>query len=94
MASTDISEVVRLGSHVARLLKSTGDDSMRQFLTDVVQLLTQIPSTMTEIPVDIIRALRDVERIVKIEEQILSKKDQDLVRFYLLQIARLTGDNA
>ena len=89
----DLTEVLRLGSHVARLLRSTGDDSMRQFLTDVVQLLTQIPGTMTEIPVDIIRALRDVERIVQIEEQLLSSKEQDLVRFYLLQIARLSGEN-
>jgi hypothetical protein len=89
----DLTEVLRLGSHVARLLRSAGDDSMRQFLTDVVQLLIQIPGTMTEIPVDIIRALRDVERIVQIEEQVLSSKEQDLVRFYLLQIARLSGEN-
>ncbi|TFG99158.1 MAG: aminotransferase class I/II-fold pyridoxal phosphate-dependent enzyme, partial [Calditrichales bacterium] len=89
----NISEVVRFGGHVARLLRSTGDDSMRQFLTDVVQLLTQIPFTMTEIPVDIIRALRDVEKIVQIEEQVLSGKEQEQVRFYLTQMARLTGEN-
>ncbi len=92
-STKDLTEVLRLGSHVARLLRSTGDDSMRQFLTDVVQLLIQIPGTMTEIPVDIIRALRDVERIVQIEEQVLSSKEQDLIRFYLLQIARLSGEN-
>jgi hypothetical protein len=52
-----------------------------------------MPAAMTEIRVDIIRALRDVERIVKIEEQVLSAKEQDIVRFYILQIARLTGEN-
>ncbi len=89
----DLSEIIRLGSHVAKQLRGTGDDSLRQFLTDVVQLLTQLPGTLTEIPVDIIRALRDVERIVQIEEQVLSGKEQDIERFYLLQIARLTGEN-
>jgi len=91
--TTDISEILRLGSHVAKQLRGTGDDSLRQFLTDVVQLLTQLPGSLTEIPVDIIRALRDVERIVQIEEQVLSGKEQDIERFYLLQIARLTGEN-
>jgi hypothetical protein len=91
--TTDLSEIIRLGSHVAKQLRSTGDDSLRQFLTDVVQLLTQLPGSLTEIPVDIIRALRDVERIVQIEEQVLSVKEQDIERFYLLQIARLTGEN-
>jgi len=91
--TTDLSEIIRLGAHVARQLRGTGDDSLRQFLTDVVQLLTQLPGSLTEIPVDIIRALRDVERIVQIEEQVLSGKEQDIERFYLLQIARLTGEN-
>jgi aspartate/methionine/tyrosine aminotransferase len=91
--TSDLSEIIRLGSHIARKLRGTGDDSLRQFLTDVVQLLTQLPGTRTEIPVDIIRALRDVERIVQIEEQVLSGKEQDIERFYLLQIARLTGEN-
>ena len=91
--TTDISEILRLGSHVARQLRGTGDDSLRQFLTDVVQLLTQLPGSLTEIPVDIIRALRDVERIVQIEEQVLSSKEQDIERFFLLQIARLSGEN-
>jgi hypothetical protein len=91
--TTDLSEILKIGSQVAKQLRGTGDDSLRQFLTDVVQLLTQLPGSLTEIPVDIIRALRDVERIVQIEEQVLSGKEQDIERFYLLQIARLTGEN-
>jgi len=38
VVSADLSDVLRLGSHVARLLQSTGDDTMRQFLIDVVML--------------------------------------------------------
>jgi hypothetical protein len=91
--TTNLSEILRIGTQVAKQLRGTGDDSLRQFLTDVVQLLTQMPGSLTEIPVDIIRALRDVERIVQIEEQVLSGKEQDIERFYLLQIARLTGEN-
>jgi hypothetical protein len=30
---------------------------------------------------------------VKIEEQALEKKEQNLLRFYLLQIARIAGEN-
>jgi len=91
--STDPARAVRLGTQVTESLRGVGDDSMRQFLSAVVQYLTQIPETMSEVPIDVIRALRDVERIVKIEEQALGEKDQVLFRFYLLQIARLAGEN-
>jgi len=91
--STDPARAVRLGTQVAESLREVGDDSMRQFLSAVVQYLTQIPETMSEVPIDVIRALRDVERIVKIEEQALGENDQALFRYYLLQIARLAGEN-
>ncbi len=91
--STDPARAVRLGTQVAESLREVGDDSMRQFLSAVVQYLTQIPETMSDVPIDVIRALRDVERIVKIEEQALGEKDQALFRYYLLQIARLAGEN-
>jgi aspartate/methionine/tyrosine aminotransferase len=91
--AANLSEVVKIGSQVAGLLRSTADDSLRQFLVDVVQLLTELPGSMTEIPVDIIRALRDVERIARLEEQALSNTDQMLLRHYLLNMARLCGEN-
>ncbi|MFH1198127.1 MAG: aminotransferase class I/II-fold pyridoxal phosphate-dependent enzyme [bacterium] len=75
------------------LLKGKVDDSMRQFLTAAVQYLTRLPSEMVEVPIDIVRALKDVERILQIEEQALSKNKQELLNFYLLQIARYVGDN-
>jgi len=34
-----------------------------------------------------------VKRIVRIEEQALPPHEQDMLRFYLLQIARAAGEN-
>ncbi len=86
-------KIFRLGSQVSKLLRSDVDDSMRQFLFASVQYLTQVPKLMAEVPIDVLRALRDVERIVQIEKQALGKKEQDLLRFYILKIARLCGEN-
>ncbi|HGY56936.1 MAG TPA: pyridoxal phosphate-dependent aminotransferase [Caldithrix abyssi] len=91
--SASPSEVLRIGSSVTQALRGTVDDSMRQFLLSAVQFLTQLPGKLPEVPIDIIRALRDVERIIQIEEQALSAAQQDELRFYLLQMARLTGEN-
>ena len=86
-------KILRLGSQVSKLLRGDVDDSMRQFLIASVQYLTQVPEFMSEVPIDVLRALRDVERIVQIEKQALGKKEQDLLRFYILKIARLCGEN-
>jgi hypothetical protein len=48
---------------------------------------------MVEVPVAIVRSLKEVEKIAKIEEQALSPEKQQLLRFYMLQIARLAGEN-
>jgi hypothetical protein len=37
--------------------------------------------------------MKEVERIAAIEEQALGGDQQDRLRFYLLQIARITGEN-
>jgi len=66
---------------------------LRQLLLSVVKYLTQMPTAMTELPLDIIRVLQDVERIARIEEQVLSAKQQNILRFYLLQMARECGEN-
>ncbi len=84
---------VKFSTSLSGLLKGKGDDSMRQFLSAAVQYLTRLPEDMVEVPIDIIRALKEVERILKIEKQALDKKEQDLLKFYTLQIARLTGEN-
>jgi hypothetical protein len=48
---------------------------------------------MVEVPTNVVRALKEVERIAEIEDQALKPEQQDQLRFYLLQIARLAGDN-
>lgn len=75
------------------LLRGKVDDSMRQFLSAAVQYLTRLPEDYVEIPIDIVRALKEVERILRIEEQALNKKEQELLIFYILQIARRVGEN-
>jgi len=77
-----------------RLLTTASfDDNMQQFLTAAFEYLSIISQGMTEVPINIIRALKEVESIIKIEDQPLSPKNQELLRFYLLQIARLAGEN-
>ncbi len=69
------------------------DENMHQFLAAAMEYLSAVSQEMVEVPINIIRALKEAERIIKIEEQALTSKQQDLLRFYLLQIARLTGEN-
>jgi aspartate/methionine/tyrosine aminotransferase len=76
-----------------RFVQPSFDDSMQEFLSAALEYLTAISQSMVEVPVGIIRALKEAETIIKIEEQALEPREQDLLRFYLLQIARLTGEN-
>ena len=55
--------------------------------------LTSLSAGMIEVPVAIVRSLQEVELIARIEEQALSPEKQELLRFYMLQIARLAGEN-
>ncbi len=91
--SVEPGKIMRLSSQVSQSLRGVKDDGLRQFLISVVQYVTQMPGAMTELPLDIIRALQDVERIARIEEHILSEKQQNQLRFYLLQMARLCAEN-
>ena len=67
------------------------DDTMHQFLTAAVEYLKAYSETM-ELPVNIIKALNE-NRIIKIEEPPLTLEEQKKLRFYVLQIARLAGEN-
>lgn len=69
------------------------DDTMQQFLNAAVQYLSNLPKDSAQIPMDIIRALKDVEKILLIEKQALSISDQEKLNFFLLQIARIAGEN-
>jgi hypothetical protein len=66
---------------------------LSQFLAAAFDYLTSISAGMIEVPVAIIRSLKEVERIARIEEQALSPEKQQLLRFYMLQIARHAGEN-
>jgi hypothetical protein len=72
---------------------STSTDDMRQFLGAALNYLGVLSEGMVEVPVAIVRSLKEVEKIAKIEEQALSPEKQQLLRFYMLQIARLAGEN-
>jgi aspartate/methionine/tyrosine aminotransferase len=73
--------------------RSAPDDSMRQFLSAAFEYLTTLSQQQLEVPTTVVRALREVERIMKIEEQALSAAQQEELRYYLLRIARLAGEN-
>lgn len=72
---------------------SRGDDEMSQFLAAAMEYLTIASEGMVEVPANIIRAMKEVERIAAIEEQALPPQEQERLRFYLLQIARITGES-
>jgi hypothetical protein len=86
-------EIEKLGVKIGDLFRGAVDDPMQQFLISAVQYLVQVPEQMEKVPIEVIRALRDVEQIVRIEKQVLGKKEQDMVRFYVMQIARICGEN-
>jgi hypothetical protein len=69
------------------------DDEMRNFLIGSLEYLSSIAEKDIEVPVSIIRAMNDVERIAQIEESALSQEEQDVIRYCILQIARLAGEN-
>ncbi len=72
---------------------SRSDDEMHRFLAGAIEYLAIASEGLVEVPANVIRAMKDVERIARIEDQALTGSEQDRLRFYLLQIARLTGEN-
>ncbi len=73
--------------------KSGSDENMNKFLSAAFNLLSAISEDKVDVPINIIKALQEAKNIIKIEQQALSEKEQKLFRFYLLQIARITGEN-
>ncbi len=86
-----------LGAHLPKKVRAslTGqpDDSMQEFLSAALEFLTELTHQQLEVPTTVVRALQEVERILRIEEQALSERQQEELRFYILQIARLAGEN-
>lgn len=84
---------IKMPARISNFFKSGADDNMRQFLAAATGYLSALSLESIEVPTNIIRAMKEVERIIKIEEQALQPRQQELLRFHLLQIARLTGEN-
>jgi hypothetical protein len=85
---------IRLPSRVAGFFRGArADDEMYQFLAAALDHLRAASAGMVEVPPVILRALQQVEQLAAIEEQALSAGDQDRLRYYLLQIARLAGES-
>jgi aspartate/methionine/tyrosine aminotransferase len=74
-------------------LRGPAEDSLQQFLVAAFEYLSALPRGSVEVPANLVRAMREVERIAKIEEQALAPREQDMLRFYLLQMARAAGEN-
>jgi hypothetical protein len=90
----DLVRGAKLPTDLSHFLRgSTSTDDMSQFLAAAFDYLTSLSAGMIEVPVAIIRSLKEVEQIARIEEQALSPEKQELLRFYMLQIARLAGEN-
>ena len=77
----------------ASFLRGPAEDSLQQFLVAAFEYLSAIPRGSVELPTNVVRAMKEVERLVRIEEQALPAREQDMLRFYLLQIARAAGEN-
>ncbi len=91
--SSEPAKVGRMRTSIANALKGTTDDSMRRFLYTAVEYLSGLPESGREIPIDILRALRDVEQILRIDQQVLNPAQQQVMRYYHLQMARVCGEN-
>ncbi len=69
------------------------EDEMRNFLVGAIEYLSLFTESNIEVPVSIVRAMNDIERLAQIEEHALPPQKQNLLRFYILQIARIAGEN-
>ena len=84
---------LKIESKISDLLKGSSDDSMKQFLGAAIQYLSNLPQNNIEIPFDVLRALKDVEKILLIDKQALTSAQQKELNFYILQMARVAGEN-
>lgn len=83
----------RMKPAAAPVLRGASEDSLQQFLIAALEYLSALPRGAVELPTSVIRAVKEAERLVRIEEQALPPQQQDQLRFCLLQIARIAGEN-
>jgi hypothetical protein len=93
-SSPTITSETRLSPAMAGFFRTArADDEMRRFLIGAIEYLSSFAEEDIEVPVSVIRAMNDVERIAQIEESVLPPEKQDVIRYCIIQIARLTGEN-
>ncbi len=80
-------------NNLFNMFRGKVDDSMKQFLSAVMEYLSQLPGSNVEAPIDIVRALKDVERILRVDASALTKEKQEQLNFYIIRMSRLVGDN-
>jgi hypothetical protein len=66
---------------------------LQQFLVAAFEYLSALPRGSVEFPANVVKAMKEVKRIVSIEEQPLPPREQDMLRFHVLRIARAAGEN-
>jgi len=83
----------KTASKISSILKGYSDDNIQQFIGAAMEYLSAASEGIIEVPTNIIKALKEAETIVDMERTALKSREQRLLQFYLLQIARLAGDN-
>lgn len=93
-ASTGMIRNPRVPPALSGFLRSAhADDEMRLFLVGTLETLNSIAANNIEVPITIVRAMNDIERIAQLEELSPPNTDQVALRYWLLMIARLAGEN-
>ena len=93
-ALTGAARSTRFSPTMANFFRTAqADDEMRRFLLGTMEYLNTFVEGNIEVPISIIRAINDVERLAQIEESALPPEKQELLRFCILQIVRLTGES-
>lgn len=69
------------------------DENMIQFFADAFKYLSYVYETAQEVPFQVVKALKEVENLIKLDQLPIDGKKQDKLRYYLIQMGRLTGFN-
>ena len=78
---------------IQQQLRQIYDSGFRELLFSSLRLLEENHAGAQNIPLRYASILKDIETITLVEKQILSAKQQDALRFYILQAARFAGEN-
>ena len=89
-APEQLQQVARL---VQKGLTAEKDEQLKSFLESSLSLLMELRQENRLVPIGVVRVLRDLDRIVRIEQQPLTPTQQRELNFYILQMARLAGEN-